>query len=115
MTIFDQLGYLSQYLYDAHLSKKNNLSDLYELVQYANNIVPRLYLMITVGAVYMRVSKELLASTEEKNLESVADLNQPEEFGTPSELTVAPEIPKTFDEYAKTKLPEDVPRIKVSS
>ena len=28
------------------------VSDLYELVQYAGNIVPRLYLLITVGTVY---------------------------------------------------------------
>ena len=42
-------------MYDAHQSGKHHLADLYELVQYAGNIVPRLYLMITVGAVYMSV------------------------------------------------------------
>ena len=30
------------------------MSDLYELVQYAGNIVPRLYLLITVGVVYIK-------------------------------------------------------------
>eukprot|EP01086_Lenisia_limosa_P009146 TRINITY_DN32375_c0_g1_i1.p1 TRINITY_DN32375_c0_g1~~TRINITY_DN32375_c0_g1_i1.p1 ORF type:complete len:394 (-),score=104.00 TRINITY_DN32375_c0_g1_i1:121-1302(-) len=29
------------------------MADLYELVQYAGNIVPRLYLLVTVGAVYV--------------------------------------------------------------
>jgi vacuolar protein sorting-associated protein 35 len=67
MAIFDELRYLTTYLYDVHVSGEHHLSDLYELVQYANNIVPRLYLMITVGSVYMRVSKESLHDSEIKN------------------------------------------------
>jgi vacuolar protein sorting-associated protein 35 len=55
MAVFDALRYLSNYLYDAHQAGKHHLADLYELVQYAGNIVPRLYLMITVGAVYMSI------------------------------------------------------------
>lgn len=55
MGVFDALRHLSNYLYDAHTSGKHHLADLYELVQYAGNIVPRLYLMITVGSVYMSV------------------------------------------------------------
>ena len=62
MSIFDELRHLTTYLYDAHMNGRHHLSDLYELVQYAGNIVPRLYLMITVGSVYMRVSKELIPS-----------------------------------------------------
>ncbi|KAH9982074.1 vacuolar protein sorting-associated protein 35 [Lactifluus volemus] len=55
MAVFDALRYLSNYLYDAHTTGRHHLADLYELVQYAGNIVPRLYLMITVGSVYMSV------------------------------------------------------------
>lgn len=55
MAVFDALRHLSSYLYDAHTTGKHHLADLYELVQYAGNIVPRLYLMITVGAVYMSI------------------------------------------------------------
>ncbi|GAA6036266.1 hypothetical protein JCM8097_006867 [Rhodosporidiobolus ruineniae] len=55
MAVFDALRHLSSYLYDAHMSGKHHLADLYELVQYAGNIVPRLYLMITVGTVYMSI------------------------------------------------------------
>ncbi|KAH9440711.1 hypothetical protein MJO29_009462 [Puccinia striiformis f. sp. tritici] len=55
MAVFDALRHLSAYLYDAHVSGKHHLADLYELVQYAGNIVPRLYLMITVGTVYMSI------------------------------------------------------------
>ncbi|PKI85391.1 Vps35p [Malassezia vespertilionis] len=55
MAIFDALRHLSIYLHDAHSNGKHHLADLYELVQYCGNIVPRLYLMITVGGVYMSV------------------------------------------------------------
>ncbi|WVR05955.1 hypothetical protein IAU60_002982 [Kwoniella sp. DSM 27419] len=55
MSVFDSLRYLSNYLYEGHTEGKHHLADLYELVQYAGNIVPRLYLMITVGSVYMSV------------------------------------------------------------
>eukprot|EP00842_Homolaphlyctis_polyrhiza_P000883 jgi/Hompol1/1796/HPOL_004967-RA len=64
MAIFDELRHLSNFLYDAHISGRHHLSDLYELVQYAANIIPRLYLMITVGSVYMRVSKEMLGAQQ---------------------------------------------------
>lgn len=53
MAVFDALRYLSVYLRDNH--PVNHLADLYELVQYAGNIIPRLYLMITVGTVYMAI------------------------------------------------------------
>ncbi|KAK3045697.1 retromer complex subunit Vps35, partial [Teratosphaeriaceae sp. CCFEE 6253] len=53
MSIFDALRHLSVYLRDSH--PVNHLADLYELVQYAGNVVPRLYLMITVGTVYMSI------------------------------------------------------------
>lgn len=55
MAVFDALRHLTNYLYDAHTQAKHHLADLYELVQYAGNIIPRLYLMITVGAVYMSI------------------------------------------------------------
>ena len=55
MAVFDALRHLSNYLYDAHNQGRHHLADLYELVQYAGNIVPRLYLMITVGSVYMSI------------------------------------------------------------
>ncbi|KAJ3930651.1 MAG: vacuolar protein sorting-associated protein 35 [Lentinula lateritia] len=55
MSVFDALRHLSNYLYDAHTQGRHHLADLYELVQYAGNIIPRLYLMITVGSVYMSI------------------------------------------------------------
>ncbi|GJJ13833.1 hypothetical protein Clacol_008090 [Clathrus columnatus] len=55
MAVFDALRFLANYLYEAHVQDSHHLADLYELVQYAGNIVPRLYLMITVGSVYMSI------------------------------------------------------------
>lgn len=51
--VHDGLTYLANYLKDNKSSSNNYLIDLYELVQYAGNIIPRLYLMITIGSVYM--------------------------------------------------------------
>lgn len=41
MSISDQLRHLEQFLLD-EFEKGKKMSDLYELVQYAGNIVPRL-------------------------------------------------------------------------
>lgn len=53
MAVFDAMRYLSMHLRENHPT--NHLADLYELVQYAGNIIPRLYLMITVGTAYMSI------------------------------------------------------------
>ncbi|KAJ2975420.1 hypothetical protein NQ176_g5536 [Zarea fungicola] len=62
MAVFDAMRYLSVHLRENH--PVNHLADLYELVQYAGNIVPRLYLMVTVGTAYMAIEdapvKELM-------------------------------------------------------
>ncbi|EPB83787.1 hypothetical protein HMPREF1544_09471 [Mucor circinelloides 1006PhL] len=55
MSIFDAMRYLIDYLLETHQARKHHLGDLYELVQYASSIVPRLYLMTTVGSIYLSV------------------------------------------------------------
>ncbi|ESO93143.1 hypothetical protein LOTGIDRAFT_206542 [Lottia gigantea] len=57
MAISDELRHLEMYLVE-EFQKGRKVADLYELVQYAGNIVPRLYLLITVGVVYIK-SNEL--------------------------------------------------------
>jgi len=52
----DELRHLEIYLLD-EFQKGRKVSDLYELVQYAGNIVPRLYLLITVGVVYIKTNE----------------------------------------------------------
>lgn len=60
MLVFDALEILSEYLLMSHNNKSKRLegsssflADLYELVQYSGNIVPRLYMMIAIGTTYM--------------------------------------------------------------
>lgn len=65
IAVFDSLEDLASQLLASHKSKqkkkvatKNNssppfLADLYELVQYSGNIIPRLYMMIVIGTTYM--------------------------------------------------------------
>ncbi|CAK7891210.1 vacuolar protein sorting-associated protein 35 [[Candida] anglica] len=63
MVVFDSLETLSAHLLASHNSKMKRrassssatpfLADLYELVQYSGNIIPRLYMMIVVGTTYM--------------------------------------------------------------
>ncbi|CAN3364280.1 hypothetical protein DICA2_E18074 [Diutina catenulata] len=57
MAVFDALEILGSYLLAQQQQhpKKPLLDQLYELVQYAANIVPRLYMMVAVGTTYMRV------------------------------------------------------------
>eukprot|EP01097_Dermamoeba_algensis_P001039 TRINITY_DN1396_c0_g1_i2.p1 TRINITY_DN1396_c0_g1~~TRINITY_DN1396_c0_g1_i2.p1 ORF type:complete len:741 (-),score=198.77 TRINITY_DN1396_c0_g1_i2:515-2737(-) len=52
----DNLRYLETFLLEEH-KKGKKISEFYEMVQYCGNIIPRLYLLITVGSVYIR-SKE---------------------------------------------------------
>jgi len=69
METFDELRYLEQHLYDERDKHGKKMSELYELVQYAGNIVPRLYLLITVASAYIRTKeapvKEILRDTVE--------------------------------------------------
>ncbi|CAH1108531.1 unnamed protein product [Psylliodes chrysocephalus] len=58
MSISDELRHLELYLVD-EFQKGTKVPDLYELVQYAGNIVPRLYLLITVGLVYIKTNNSL--------------------------------------------------------
>jgi len=53
MAICDELRHLELYLLD-EFQKGRKVADLYELVQYAGNIVPRMYLLITVGLVFIK-------------------------------------------------------------
>lgn len=56
MSVSDELRHLELYLLD-EFQKGRKVTDLYELVQYAGNIIPRLYLLITVGLVYMKTNE----------------------------------------------------------
>ena len=69
MDAFNELRHLEAYLYDEREKHGKKMSELYELVQYAGNIVPRLYLLVTVASAYIRSKeapvKEILRDTVE--------------------------------------------------
>eukprot|EP00743_Colponemidia_sp_Colp-15_P001456 GILK01001595.1.p1 GENE.GILK01001595.1~~GILK01001595.1.p1 ORF type:complete len:829 (-),score=163.63 GILK01001595.1:162-2573(-) len=56
MLVFDELRHLESYFADEY-KRGRKMLELYESVQHAGNILPRLYLLFTVGSVYIR-SKE---------------------------------------------------------
>ncbi|CAG9802427.1 unnamed protein product [Chironomus riparius] len=61
MAIIQELHYLENYLYD-QFSNFEQTENLYQLMQRPGNIVPRLYLLITVGLVYIKHDGSLTKS-----------------------------------------------------
>ncbi|EGG15756.1 vacuolar sorting protein 35 [Cavenderia fasciculata] len=55
MVAFDYLQHLNTYLFEEKHGKK--MIELYEIVQHAGNVLPRLYLLITVGSVYIKTKQ----------------------------------------------------------
>ncbi len=51
LLVFDELSWLQESFESIDFSKKKY--DLYEIVQYSKQILPRLYLMLSVGSVYI--------------------------------------------------------------
>jgi vacuolar protein sorting-associated protein 35 len=66
MLVFDELRHLEFYFHQ-EWKKGRKMVELYELVQHAGNILPRLYLISTVGSVYIK-SKECPAKDILKDL-----------------------------------------------
>ncbi|KAI4327764.1 hypothetical protein L6164_020188 [Bauhinia variegata] len=66
MRVFDQLRKLEMF-FEQETRRGCSIIDLYELVQHAGNILPRLYLLCTVGSVYIK-SKEAPAKDVLKDL-----------------------------------------------
>ncbi|KAG1664616.1 hypothetical protein FOA52_004491 [Chlamydomonas sp. UWO 241] len=66
MIVFDQLVNLEGFFTDQR-SAGRTYGELYELVQHAGNVLPRLYLMVTVGCLYIK-SKEAKAKEILKDL-----------------------------------------------
>ncbi|XP_014246771.1 vacuolar protein sorting-associated protein 35 isoform X2 [Cimex lectularius] len=76
MTISDQLRHLELYLLDEY-QKGRKVADLYEIVQYFANILPRLYLLITVGLIYMKTNPSLRPSIMKDLVEMCRGVQHP--------------------------------------
>ena len=61
--IFDEMQYVYNF-FKEEARRGRRINDLYDTVQQASNLIPRLYLMVTAGAVYIEnkpsVSKEII-------------------------------------------------------
>ena len=66
MQVFDQLSRLENYFLEEY-RRGRKISDLYEKVQHASAILPRLYLLVAVGSVYIQ-TRELPAKAILKDL-----------------------------------------------
>jgi len=53
MQVFDELRVLENY-FKEEFKRGRKMVDLYESVHHAHNVLPRLYLLITVGSVYIQ-------------------------------------------------------------
>ncbi|EKX73866.1 Vacuolar protein sorting-associated protein family member protein [Theileria equi strain WA] len=56
MKVFNELEYLADFIGE-HVKRKNVISELYESVQQATYILPRLYLLVMIGAHYIKSKK----------------------------------------------------------
>ncbi|CAN8254750.1 unnamed protein product [Cochlearia groenlandica] len=66
MRVFDELRTL-EIFFKEETSRGCSVAELYELVQHAGNILPRLYLLCTIGSVYIK-SKDVAATDILKDL-----------------------------------------------
>ncbi|KAL0488764.1 vacuolar protein sorting protein VPS35 [Acrasis kona] len=66
MLVFDKMRHLEVFFQEEN-KRGRRMQDLYEVVQHTSEIVPRLYLLITVGSVYIK-SKEAPAKDVLKDL-----------------------------------------------
>ncbi|CAA7019334.1 unnamed protein product [Microthlaspi erraticum] len=64
--VFDELRKLEMFFRD-EAGRGCSIAELYELVQHAGNILPRLYLLCTIGSVYIK-SKDVTATDILKDL-----------------------------------------------
>ena len=76
MMTFDELAYLENHFIEEQ-KKGRKMSDLYESVQHAGNIIPRLYLLITVGSAYIQTKEAPVKLILKDLLDMVKGVQQP--------------------------------------
>jgi len=76
MMTFDELAYLENHFIEEQ-KKGRKMSDLYESVQHAGNIIPRLYLLVTVGSAYIKTKEAPVKLILRDLLDMVKGVQQP--------------------------------------
>jgi len=76
MRAFDELRGLEMF-FEEQRGKGHTASELYELVQHAGNVLPRLYLLVTVGAVFIRSHESPIKSLLKDLVEMCSGIQHP--------------------------------------
>jgi len=66
MQVFDQMSRLESYFMEEH-RRTGKIAEIYEKIQHTTNILPRLYLLVAAGSVYIK-TRELTAKDVLKDL-----------------------------------------------
>ena len=113
MSICDELRHLQNYLIEE--VKKNQFdTDLYQVVQYAGNIIPRLYLLVTMGVVYINVKSKSCKVILEDLVEMCRGVQHPlrglflRNYLLQCTKNVLPDIDPEADEDEKESMKQDV-------
>lgn len=83
LDVTSKLLKLGQYFAEVGEGDEMNMSELYDRVQYTGNVLPRLYLLCTVGGVYIK-SKQAAAKNIIKDLIEVCLSNVSYAFVPPT-------------------------------
>jgi len=76
MMVFDELALLETHFIEEQ-KKGRKMSDLYESVQHAGCVIPRLYLLVTVGAAYVKTREAPVKLIMADLLDMVKGVQQP--------------------------------------
>ena len=76
MLVFDELELLADYFIEEQ-KKGRKMQDLYESVQHAGSVIPRLYLLITVGAAFVKTKETEVKGILQDLLEMVKGVQEP--------------------------------------
>jgi len=77
MHVFDELQFLELFFLDVHNKGHTSVVKLYEMVQRAGNVLTRLYLLITVGSVYIQSKAAPAKDILRDMVEMVKGVQQP--------------------------------------
>jgi len=76
MMVFDELALLESHFIEEQ-KKGRRMADLYESVQHAGAVIPRLYLLVTVGAAYVKTKEAAVKLILSDLLDMVKGVQQP--------------------------------------
>ena len=76
MMVFDELALLESHFIEEQ-KKGRHMRDLYESVQHAGAVIPRLYLLVTVGSAYVKTKEAPVKLILTDLLDMVKGVQQP--------------------------------------